>query len=73
LNSSAFSLYPTCPVCDKPVFYAPRAPEDTAKQACSDLNCVNAHGIIHFSPIDNWEAVEIDFPHHDEKEKNNNV
>lgn len=41
-----------CPVCDKPLFYAPRAPEDTAKMACSDLNCVNAHGIVNWFPVD---------------------
>lgn len=44
-----------CPVCDKPLFFAPRAPEDTAKQACSDINCVNAHGLVDFglpSPVE---------------------
>ena len=37
-----------CPVCGSPVFYAPRAPEDSSKYACSDIDCVNAHGIVDF-------------------------
>jgi hypothetical protein len=51
----------SCPVCTKPLFFAPYASEDSAKMACSDLNCVNAHGIIHHDPFDRWEAVPVEY------------
>lgn len=38
----------TCPVCGNPVFYAPNAPEDSSKYGCSDIDCVNAHGIVEY-------------------------
>ena len=42
-----------CPACAKPLLYAPRAPEGTARIACSDPDCVNANG------IDIWLSVDI--------------
>lgn len=51
----------TCFVCGKALFYAPYAPEDTAKQACSDPDCVNAHGIIHEAPFDRWEKTAVEY------------
>jgi len=35
-----------CPVCEKPVFFALHAPQDSTLHACSDIDCVNAHGIV---------------------------
>jgi hypothetical protein len=35
-----------CPVCEKPVFFALHAPQDSTLYACSDIDCVNAHGIV---------------------------
>ena len=37
-----------CPVCGKPCWYAPNAPKDSAKYACVDIECVNAHGLVDF-------------------------
>lgn len=49
-----------CPACSKPLFFAPNAPEDSAKKACSDLNCVNAHGITH-TAIDRWDTLPVEY------------
>lgn len=57
-----------CPVCDKPLFFAPRAPQDTAKQACSDPDCINAHGIISWG-LDTRLKSLIDYPTTDQEKE----
>lgn len=47
-----------CPACGKPVFYAPYAPEDSSRYACSDIECVNAHGIVDWGMPEEKEKME---------------
>jgi hypothetical protein len=57
-----------CPVCNKPLFFAPRAPQDISKQACSDPICINAHGIISWG-LDSSLKSLVDYPQQADQEK----
>lgn len=50
-----------CPACFKPLYHAPNAPKDSAKWACSDPECENAHGLD--SPVDIRFKSLVDYKH----------
>lgn len=62
----------TCPVCSKPLLFAPRAPEHTPKKACIDPACVNAHGIVQAS-FDYWDKLAVQYEESTDQEKENTV